>query len=528
MSTPNDVIGASGHFVSAVLEASGEIALSNMLIGWAGFFTALGVLFFVFSAVLMLRNLIDGEPQRPLWLILGPLIALGMLKTTAPVGLQNDLTNGDSTLPELVRVMVGQYDTAGKYRIPLFISVFTRLVDSSIGALNDMLGNDDNQAAYIAAARDKVYVQLLFAKGQDRDFLTLLARSLSGDCAKLLVLARDLNEPRLRNAVPGSAAAVEAASKRASLEHYRDRRFSLSESVLSYLTAAGIQARPDPTCGEIWQYSADAAAKLVQKMLAIDGPLRQDYLMLTDEEWREIVDDIYDRLIIPTNDVMDRVHGLRMLAGIFLNNSMNSSTLSAFITQIEGHQDWMFPGQDEVKLDEGSLLQTLRVSSTRFAASVPYVQGMLLYLLLLGFPFFVIAGMIPRRAGTILLWCGLWLWVKSWSVGYAVIWVIRNILWETLPSAQLLYGAESYDQINWDDPASLLLWTTTSNTYLQLNSYQSAVAIMILAVPAITAYFFQGATQLLRIASSGFANDDGLERRRFRGREAQETTEAQA
>jgi hypothetical protein len=211
-----------------------------------------------------------------------------------------------------------------------------------------------------------------------------------------------------------------------------------------------------------------------------------------------------------------------MLAGFFLHNSLNSSTLSAFITQQHGRQDWMFPGQERLEESGGRILSTLRVTTARFASSVPYVEGIVTYLLLISFPFFALASLLPLRAGSIILWCGLWLWVKSWSVGYALVWLVRDLMWRLLPSAQTVLGTEDLQSLDWNDTANIFLFVVSPEPILQLNGYYAAISIMTMSVPLVSAYFFQGASQLMRVVSTGFANSDGLQRRRYRGESKRE------
>jgi len=524
MANPSETIGAAGYFVSAVLETAGSVALSNMLVTWEGAFRVIGVALFIVSAMIALRQFLEGNSVRPLWLVLGPALLFGVLWTTVPLAPPREVKLGERTLADSVKAMIAEYSPTNKYQIPLLLHVANRVADTVVDAIAGLLGNQDNKAAYQAAVTDRVYTEILFAKGEDREFLELLVLSLMGDCSQVMLLSKELSEPRLRYAVPGSAAAIEAAGKQLKLASYRERRLNLSPSVLSYLNGAGVTARPDPTCEETWQYSAAASLKVVEKLLSLTSPIRQKYLNFTDDEWLEIIDEIEFRLGVPTDDPMVRAQGLRMLSGVFLHNSMNSSTLSAFLTMQQGRQGWMFPGQEKLDPEKGEgLTSTLRLVSTRFAASVPYVQGMLLYLLTIGFPFFVLSALVPTRANAILLWLSLWFWVKSWSIGYAIVWAIRDIFYQTLPPASLLLGDTPVAEINWNDPSSIFYFASAEEAVLQLNSYQSTIAVLVLSVPALSAYMFRGASSLLRIASNGLANSDGLQRRNYRGDDNQQS-----
>jgi len=65
--------------------------------------------------------------------------------------------------------------------------------------------------------------------------------------------------------------------------------------------------------------------------------------------------------------------------------------------------------------------------------AMPYVQGMILYVLSITFPFFAFCLVIPGKQGGFLLWFGLWVWVKSWDVFFSFVMLIDNILYHLLP-----------------------------------------------------------------------------------------------
>jgi len=75
----------------------------------------------------------------------------------------------------------------------------------------------------------------------------------------------------------------------------------------------------------------------------------------------------------------------------------------------------------------------LRQKVFSFALNLPYYQGVLLYLLAVGYPFFALTVIIPGRGGAFLNFLLAWLWVKSWDVGFAVLMVLEKILWNLFP-----------------------------------------------------------------------------------------------
>ena len=74
-----------------------------------------------------------------------------------------------------------------------------------------------------------------------------------------------------------------------------------------------------------------------------------------------------------------------------------------------------------------------------YAMHVPYWQGVLLYLVSISYPFMALLVLVPGRALSFLYFPMLWLWLKSWDIGFAAVSVLDSILWELLPNTELKY-----------------------------------------------------------------------------------------
>lgn len=62
------------------------------------------------------------------------------------------------------------------------------------------------------------------------------------------------------------------------------------------------------------------------------------------------------------------------------------------------------------------------------AQSFPYYQGIVLYALTVTYPFFALLLAIPGYRNGFFMWCALWIWAKSWDIGYACVTWIDEIL----------------------------------------------------------------------------------------------------
>ncbi|MBX7145434.1 MAG: hypothetical protein K1X79_13375 [Oligoflexia bacterium] len=67
-----------------------------------------------------------------------------------------------------------------------------------------------------------------------------------------------------------------------------------------------------------------------------------------------------------------------------------------------------------------------------WAMMMPYLQGILLYLLAVAYPFACVLIVMPGMHKTIFTWMSFWGWVKLWDVGFAFCMLIERSLWAML------------------------------------------------------------------------------------------------
>jgi len=73
-----------------------------------------------------------------------------------------------------------------------------------------------------------------------------------------------------------------------------------------------------------------------------------------------------------------------------------------------------------------------------WARMVPYIQGILLYLLAMGYPFACIMIVMPGWHKTLFTWMSFWVWVKMWDAGFAVVTVAERSIWSMLGNSTKL------------------------------------------------------------------------------------------
>lgn len=136
---------------------------------------------------------------------------------------------------------------------------------------------------------------------------------------------------------------------------------------------------------------------------------------------------------------------------------------------------------------------------------VPYFQGMILYALSVSYPFFALTILVPGQAGSFFNWLALWAWAKSWDVGFAMVMVVDQLLWEILPQTTF-FSSDSLDSYT---PIDLLEMHYSGDYAYAISMYWLIVSALIGAVPVVTAEAILGSKKAVAGAIMGGLSDIG-------------------
>lgn len=96
-----------------------------------------------------------------------------------------------------------------------------------------------------------------------------------------------------------------------------------------------------------------------------------------------------------------------------------------------------------------------------WAKMMPYLQGILLYVLAIAYPFICVIIVMPGFHKMLLTWFSFFLWVKLWDVGFAVAIVLERSVWAMLGNSSkasilnhMVVDMQRYNQIMVECPAS--------------------------------------------------------------------------
>jgi len=270
----------------------------------------------------------------------------------------------------------------------------------------------------------------------------------------------------------------------------------------------GLGELPVVQCGDVWRYVAIGTFVISQRAF-FSSYWEAQY---PDWPWWKIRLDVQKAILRSANahflslkpllegqgDEVTEEQALlaaQIIAATILKNTMGNSQWGALISSVESRSRW---DPDMYGSTFGSAAtaerEGRRIRLYHFAGSIPYIQATLLFLLAMLFPFFAIFILLPGKVEAFFMWFGLWMWVKSWDVGFAIVHFFRDFLWTFMDGD---IRKSSVEALDWTAPESVLQVMFEGDPLNHLNTYYSLISILTLAVPFITAHLFYGASDVV-------------------------------
>ena len=133
------------------------------------------------------------------------------------------------------------------------------------------------------------------------------------------------------------------------------------------------------------------------------------------------------------------------------------------------------------------MAETTRFEAYTIAMTLPYIQGAGLYILATVFPFFAMLVLIPGQAGSFFIWCTMWIWFKSWDVGWALVMVADELLWSLMPHSAHFRLGDLNAANGYETPVTIFEAAFGGDSAYNLATYYMLVSAMLSAVPIISA-----------------------------------------
>lgn len=189
----------------------------------------------------------------------------------------------------------------------------------------------------------------------------------------------------------------------------------------------------------------------------------------------------------------------RFIAKHLFRAEFNKRSISALMAPYEQHTDMAqqlaLPPESNASATERMRVKNReydsRMRAMVSAATLPYYQGLGLYLLSIAYPFFCFLLIIPGKHQGFFLWFVLWAWLKCWDLGFAIVMLLDDILFSLfVTNMQSVTTSESL-QLSPDLPIAIWSMREMDPTF-NLATYYNIIAVALHAIPTILSYLIIG------------------------------------
>lgn len=564
MSTSQDLLeqgtGMVSHWGTALLQTAGMYGQSNVL-EHGEFLHHLGTLFFAFAAISAVASVALYHDFRKLMhLIISPGLFLCVLTLKADVcsvRLQFGFATVDNSCERLktpLREISESYyggENNDNAHVSWFFLQFDKVISELVQKTVSVITETRDNKHLIKLARERLILRLSRIRTSNPAYQKFLSIALFGECVDAVSVALELAFVGQTDTVNSVIAAIlNEDGSGDSLYHLNQILFGrlqdeynllkqqpvwVEDEIVQILKQSkfapfinALQIDPDAplTCEQVWQvvvYGAYLGANSFFNPSTDDKRILSPLFLIDNGRWDdEVVSEVVDKIysgpefplmpgIIPTTTDLKKERAAMTLASFYLRNTiifnkLGSMTVAKRRTEAYNQAASRIDYSMIAKQEAGS--NALEVM--HFAAYVPYLQGLLLYFLAFSFPFFALFLLIPGRQSTFFMWIGLWAWVKSWDVGFAMINVLRDIMWHLTPSFSAehsLYGIDWYNgNVDFYNISSVIIMAFQNDPIGNLSMYFFIVSMFTIGVPIISAQIFVGASSLIGAVGGGIGN----------------------
>ena len=492
-------IGAVSELMAAALQTAGVYAQASILQNFREALTALAGLCYLVSVCLAVSSVaIYGSYRRAPYLLIGPALFYYVILTTASVN-GTTVRVGTRTVPGSVQDQIRflrEWVHNERYEQDAQVSRLFLIVDNLVSAVvQDVVAvivDSGRSEDMVLKARERVFSWILLSTPADPSVIRLVSVGVMGWCGQVNNLALEIPTHRIDPAQGIEDANLTEVGRRVKrdYEERRQRRnITLDSRLLELLYGeVGEQWRDYVfNCEEIWEETRVVIRDFADRQLDINRFLRGGGFD-PNVPWDEVQQQVHDTLAGP-----NRQNPAVVLSAIILRNLIGKTSHSAMLSQITEHAQFnsarrTFITDDLARAE--SYGGFLRIQY--FAGAIPYIQGLLLYLLSCAFPFFAVFLVMPSRAESFFVWVSLWIWVKSWDIGFALVAVARKVMWLFVKHSVNQFG----QNVDFARPESVFATITDNDPFATQSTYFAVVGLLTVSVPFLTAHLCLGATNL--------------------------------
>lgn len=519
----SEYVGGVGKLVAAALQSKGLIDQAKILQEFKDSLETIAALAWLFAIAMGVgAAAIFGSYRQGLYLLVGPTFFYFMINTTVGVDGVNTLVGkrkleGDkikqATLLQWIGV-IGNAELAadeggegqtisglGSAEVSFFFALYDSIITEAVQAVVGVILDETNKKDLRAIARERAMNFVLMTRPEDAGLVSLIIKEHLGQCGD--ITQGYMPQYAIKNKIThqySDTTSVENSETRSN-DLMDDPRIELDESTRAYLLKEQAKTPEGETypevpftsakqnipvsCQQIWDWLAASLERVAKHHLKPEvfqaSAEADDYY-----PWDEAYQDIEDALESGGNEAA------KMLAVYIYKNAVTLSTHAGLQSTITSRSPVSTSKKHEAIYGNVTDAEAHGgyMKLVYFSTAIPYMQGMLLYILSIAFPFFAILLVVPGKATTFFAWCGLWAWVKSWDIGFALVDVARDIFWVMLKGRINSYE----DQVDWSLPTTVLRVAFNNDPLANQNTMWILISAMTVAVPMLTAHLILGAS----------------------------------
>ena len=535
-------VGSVGSLVGAAMETAGHYMQSSMLDAFdSQLAKPLGVFLYVLTAtIVVLSWVMTGNFKAALWLVLGPSLFWFMISTrTVSSGAQwrwgfrgysqqavADAANGVVALP------ADQQMQDKNVRVSWFFKVWDRIVSGSVQTFVSAVELVNKRGNERFGTLMKKYLGLYRLEIQDDKLKYFMDVAIVNHCGPYYSMKREYynaaenyyRRPELQKKIEVYGKTMSSLTgpdaqmfiqwvmssgvwtsdlKDAVVKAGDSTQFSTEQKATLDALKLDSSIVSKFNCEQLWQILFKAvlshAVALYDEMAEENLPagLSEEERLTAKAETKAQLESKFTQRVNRADGSISEEKNDEKKA-LLLINELSARMVLKELSKINPNLAQMQYGRDisyqsgELSTSPADAAKSLRVMQRTdeyeekadylmTAMALPYVQGMLLFFLAMTFPFFALTLIIPGKHTTILTWCGLWIWAKSWDVGIALVMVIDQIMFYLFP-----HGPPISEDVKNDPGMALKSLLEVDPTY-SVHVYYNLMSTALAAVPIVTA-----------------------------------------
>ena len=529
-------VRSAGTVIGAVLESVGYHYQAHVLdVLGSPLVNEIGGFVYLVAVVLVIGAMVaDGGFRGGVWLLIGPPLFLATITVRSEIPNAVWQYGEENRDQKQVQQGLQEKGVTGSARVSSVFGAYVRIISELnrdiISKLTNGRTKDDLDLLMKAELFARVHAGREFEPGMHE----LIHYAMLGECRDLIKAAEEVNDPLLREFDPDDPVLRGAfgdnvkiykefftpsrlAAQKKYERQWNDAKVNLNGKASEFV--AGMVKNGAPTkaeveaykgdgwysCNQIWEWTLkalmaranQARAGVVRQAEAngLDSGRLQNLILRAHgvNTGKMMADDGPNQMSAGEIEQINRI-----IAQYYLRNEVSAGSFTSWLSHFEEKETFREIATDsqgsnsfteQSRLGANEWAERGRIA--QMAASLPYYQGLALFLLAVVFPFFALLLLIPGKHGGFLLWFMLWMWIKSWDIGFAIVAMLDQFLFAMLGTAR---NGTNIEQVNKDIGVTMASLRAMDPTF-QLATHYSLIAIALLAIPTVMATLIMGSVK---------------------------------